>query len=74
MKKFIIAICKSSGKAEGIAEVPCVFVEHLTDVQLTGFDPAEVENLFNQQDAVEDDNFDVAAELERPAVTRPGDL
>ena len=100
-----------AAKAEGMAEVPCVFVEHLTDaqkkayiladnrlalsagwdeellalefgelqdlgfdLQLTGFDPAEIEQLFSKQEAVQDDDFDVAAELEQPAVTRPGDL
>ncbi|MCL2107038.1 MAG: site-specific DNA-methyltransferase [Oscillospiraceae bacterium] len=100
-----------AAKAEGMAEVPCVFVEHLTeaqkrayiladnrlalsagwdeellalefgelqdlgfDLQLTGFDAAEIEKMFGKQDAVEDDDFVFAAELERPAVTRPGDL
>ena len=100
-----------AAKAEGMAEVPCVFVEHLTDaqkkayiladnrlalsagwdeellalefgelqdlgfdLQLTGFDPAEIENLFATGEQVQDDDFDVAAELEQPAVTRPGDI
>ena len=44
------------------------------DLELTGFDPAEIEKMFNKGDAVQDDDFDVAAELDRPAVTRPGDL
>jgi len=44
------------------------------DLELTGFDPAEIEKLFNKGDDVREDDFDVAAELERPAVTRPGDL
>jgi DNA modification methylase len=44
------------------------------DLELTGFDPAEIEKLFNKGDDVQEDDFDVAAELERPAFTRPGDL
>ena len=44
------------------------------DLQLTGFDSAEIEKLFNTSEDVQDDDFDVAAELEQPAVTQPGDL
>jgi len=44
------------------------------DLGLTGFDPAEIEKMFNKGEDVQEDDFDVAAELERPAVTRPGDL
>lgn len=46
------------------------------DVSLTGFEPAEIEALFqdSMKDAVREDDFDVAAELEKPAITRKGDL
>jgi DNA modification methylase len=46
------------------------------DVSLTGFDPAEIDDLFKDSlaDGVHDDDFDVASELEKPAVTRSGDL
>jgi DNA modification methylase len=101
-----------AAKAEGFAEVPCVFVEHLTDaqkkayiladnrlalnagwdeellalefadlkelgfdVELTGFDAAEIEKLFavGADEATEDD-FDVDAELEKPAFSKLGDV
>ena len=101
-----------AAKEEGIAEVPCVFVEHLTDAQkkayiladnrlalnagwdadmlsvelaelqgadfdvsLLGFDDKELDKLLGADaEDVQDDGFDVEAELEKPAVTKPGDL
>ena len=100
-----------AARAEGIAEVPCVFAEHLTeaqkkayiladnrmaldagwdeellrveiealqaeafDVSLTGFDEAEIADLFADDAEVIEDDFDVDAELEKPAFTKPGDL
>ncbi|MCL2532517.1 MAG: site-specific DNA-methyltransferase [Oscillospiraceae bacterium] len=99
-----------AAKEEGITEVPCVFVEHLTEAQkrayiladnrlalsagwdeellalefgelqelgfdlgLTGFDLAEIEKLFDTGEA-QDDDFDVEAELQKPALTKPGDV
>jgi DNA modification methylase len=46
------------------------------DVSLTGFDPAEIDDLFKDSlaDGVHDDDFDVEAELEKPALTKSGDL
>ena len=46
------------------------------DVSLTGFDPAELDDLFKQsiKDGIHDDNFDVDAELKEPVVTRFGDV
>lgn len=89
-----------AAKEEGIAEVPCVLVDYLTeaqkkayiiadnrfamdagwdeellkieieslqgaefDVSLTGFEPAELDKLFNTGDDVKDDDFDVDEEL-----------
>ena len=100
-----------AAKEEGITEVPCVFVEHLTeaqkrayiiadnrlalnagwdtemlsveladlqgadfDISLLGFDNAELNKLLGGIEDVKDDDFDVDAELQKPAVTRPGDL
>lgn len=100
-----------AAKAEGIEEVPCVFVDYLTEAQkkayiladnrmamdagwdeellrveiealqaeafdigLTGFDEKEIANLFASDDDVKDDDFDVEAELEKPAVTKAGDV
>ncbi|GHV33181.1 methyltransferase [Clostridia bacterium] len=102
----------AAAKAEGIAEVPCVFAEHLTDAQkrayiladnrlalsagwdeallalefgelkdlgfdleLTGFDPAEIEKLFAaDSDDVQDDDFDLTAALDEAAFVLPGDV
>ena len=46
------------------------------DVSLTGFAPEEIDALFKEsvKDGVKDDDFDVAAELQKPTVTKPGDL
>lgn len=102
-----------AAKEEGIAEVPCVFVDYLTEAQkkayiladnrfaqdagwdeellkleiesleaadfnvaLTGFDCAELEDLFrdNVRDHVMEDDFDVKAELKKPAFSKTGDL
>lgn len=100
-----------AAKAEGIEEVPCVFVDYLTEAQkkayiladnrmamdagwdeellrveiealqaeafdigLTGFDEKEIVDLFASEDDVEDDDFDVEAELEKPTFTKAGDV
>ncbi len=46
------------------------------DVSLTGFEPAEIDALFRDaiHDNVKEDDFDVDAELQKPAMTKPGDL
>ncbi|MBE6926890.1 MAG: DNA modification methylase [Ruminococcaceae bacterium] len=46
------------------------------DVSLTGFDPAEIDDLFKDsvKDGVKDDEFDVTAELEKPTITKAGDI
>ena len=46
------------------------------DLAFTGFEPPEIEQLFNQvhsQD-VEEDGFDVEAELQKPCFSRTGDI
>ena len=100
-----------AAKAEGIEEVPCVFVDYLTEAQkkayiladnrmamdagwdeellrveieslqaeafdigLTGFDEKEIADLFASEDDVEEDDFDVEAELEKPPLTKTGDV
>lgn len=100
-----------AAKEEGINEVPCVFVDYLTEAQkkayiladnrmamdagwdeellkveiealqaedfdlsLTGFDESELAGFFDTADDAKDDNFDVDAELEKPPVTKSGDL
>ena len=46
------------------------------DVSLTGFDAAEIDDLFKDtiQDKVKDDDFDVDAELQNPTITKLGDV
>ena len=46
------------------------------DVSLTGFDPAELDDLFKEsvKEGIHDDEFDVGSELEKPTITKPGDV
>ena len=44
------------------------------DLAFTGFDAAEIDKLFSQNKDVEEDSFDVDAELEQPTFSKPGDL
>ena len=46
------------------------------DVSLTGFEPAELDALFKDslKDGIHDDDFDVEAELQKPADTKLGDV
>lgn len=46
------------------------------DIQFTGFEPPEIEQLFNSvhDKKVTEDDFDVEAELKKPAVARMGDI
>ena len=100
-----------AAKEENIEQVPCVFVDYLTeaqkkayiladnrfaldagwdeemlrvemealqgmdfDVSLTGFDESEIAELLTADDEVQEDDFDVDAELKKPCVAQPGDL
>ena len=102
----------AAAKEEHITEVPCVFVDHLTEAQkkgfiladnrfamdagwdedmlrvemealqgmdfdlgLTGFDEKELADLFNLDDGeAKEDDFDVDAELEKPCISKAGDI
>ncbi len=46
------------------------------DVSLTGFDPAEIDDLFKDtlKDGVKDDDFNVTEEMGKPTLTHPGDV
>ena len=45
------------------------------DVSLTGFDTAELDDLFRRNgDGPEDDGYDPTEELQKPKMTRPGDI
>jgi len=100
-----------AAKEEGFSEVPCVFVDYLTEaqkkayiiadnryaedagwdeellrleieglqgmefnVELLGFEPAELNKLLTNGDDIQEDDFDVEAELQKPALTKPGDV
>ena len=100
-----------AAKEEHIAEVPCVFVDYLTEAQkkayiladnryamdagwdedmlrveiealqgmdfdlgLTGFDEKELVDLFETDDDAKEDDFDVDKELEKPCISKTGDV
>ena len=100
-----------AARAEGITEVPCVFVDHFTeaqkkayiladnrmaldagwdeemleielsglqemgyDLELTGFDATELSDFFGGADEAKEDDFDVDAELQKPAFSKAGDV
>lgn len=46
------------------------------DLGKTGFDPPEIDQLFNQVHSkdVKEDDFDVESEFQRPAFSKPGDI
>lgn len=44
------------------------------DVSLTGFDPAELDDLLDVGADAKDDDFDVGAELEKPTFSKVGDI
>ena len=44
------------------------------DMSLTGFEPAELSKLFDDDSDVKEDDFDVDAELKKPALSRLGDV
>lgn len=103
----------AAAKAEGMAEVPCVMVEHLTEAQkkayiladnrlaldagwdnellalefeslkglnfdlnLTGFDAAEIDELFSNihDKDISDDDFDLDAALTEDPISKSGDI
>ena len=101
-----------AAQSEGITEVPCVLVDHLTeaqkkayiiadnklaldadwdeellrleieslkemdfDVSFTGFDDIELDEMFDASlDEVQEDNFDIDAELEKPCIAETSDV
>ena len=76
-KAYILAVNRSALDAGWDAELLAVEVASLLgedfDVSLTGFDEKEISDLFGGEDA-EEDNFDVDAELQKPAFSLPGDI
>ncbi len=101
----------AAAKEEGIKEVPCVFVDYLTEAQkkayiladnrmamdagwnedllrvemealqaydfdmsLTGFDEKELSAMFDANQEAQEDDFDVEAELQKPCLSKTGDI
>ena len=78
-RAYIIADNKLSLNAGWDNEMLAVELSELQgadfDVSLTGFDEAEIAELFaDDNDDAKDDDFDVEGELEKPPVTKSGDL
>lgn len=77
-KAYIIADNRMAMDAGWDEELLRIEIEALQaeafDLALTGFDEKELAALFDDGSDVEDDDFDVDAELEKPTVTRAGDI
>ncbi len=77
-KAYILADNRMAMDAGWDEELLKVEIEALQaesfDVGLTGFDESEIADLFETDSEVKEDGFDVDAELEKPPVTKSGDL
>ena len=78
-KAYILADNRFAQDAGWDEELLRVEIEALQgmdfDVSLTGFEAAEISDLFDNRDAeAKEDEFDVDAELEKPTVSREGDI
>ena len=77
-RAYIIADNRLALSAGWDAEMLSVEITDLQgadfDISLLGFDDAELNKLMGSIDDVKDDDFDVDAELQKPAVTKLGDL
>ena len=77
-KALNIALNKISGEwdTEKLALVIADLQGADFDVSLTGFDPEELDDLFRDdvKDGIQEDDFDVDAELAKPVFSKAGDL
>ncbi len=77
-RAYIIADNRLALSAGWDAEMLSVEIADLQgsdfDISLLGFDDAELNKLLGGMENVKDDDFDVDAELQKPAITKPGDL
>ena len=77
-KAYIIADNRMAMDAGWDEELLKVEIEALQaedfDLSLTGFDESELAGFFDTANDAKDDEFDVDAELEKPPVTKSGDL
>lgn len=77
-RAYIIADNRLALNADWDAEMLSVEIADLLgsdfDINLLGFDDAELNKLLGGIEDVKDDDFDVESELQKPAITKPGDL
>lgn len=77
-RAYIIADNKLSLNAGWDNEMLAVELSELQaedfDLGLTGFDEKELASFFDADNEVEEDDFDVEAELEKPCVSKTGDI
>ena len=77
-KALNIALNKITGEwnKELLADLIADLQDSDFDVSFTGFEPPEIEQLFNSvhDKKVTEDDFDIDAELEKPAVAKMGDV
>ena len=77
-KALNVALNKITGEwnKELLADLIADLEEANFDTSFTGFDPPEIEQLMNSvhDKDITEDEFDVNAELEKPAMTKQGDL
>ncbi len=77
-KALNIALNKISGEWDDnlLAELLQDIQNSNYDAELTGFESAEIESLYNKvyDKEVKEDNFDVESELKQPVFSKPGDI
>ena len=77
-KAYIIAdnrYAEDAGWDEELLRLEIESLEGMNfDLGLLGFEPAELNKLMTDEDAIQEDDFNVDAELQKPAITKPGDL
>ncbi|MFD0942904.1 site-specific DNA-methyltransferase [Savagea faecisuis] len=77
-KAYIIAdnrLAEDAGWDEALLAVELEHLQELEfDLDLVGFDADELDKLLNNTEGVEDDDFDVDGELEKPSISALGDV
>lgn len=77
-KALNIALNKITGEwnKELLADLITDLQDSDFDIAFTGFEPPEIEQLFNSvhDKSVEEDDFDIDSELEKPAAAKQGDV
>lgn len=77
-KAYILADNRMAMDAGWDEELLKIEIESLQaedfDLSLTGFDEKELASIFDSDTDAKDDDFDVEAELEKPCITKQGDI